>query len=73
MSLFTRLIIALAALAAVFAEYKNELVLQGDDIIGEVVLSARPVYNASTLPASLDYRSQGLLTADLNQHIPVYW
>ena len=25
------------------------------------------------LPASLDYREQGLLTTDLNQHIPVYW
>ena len=55
-----------------FAEVKNELVLLGDDKIGENVKSARPKYSLSELPTNFDYRTSGLLTADLNQHIPVY-
>ncbi len=41
---------------------------------GEEVKTARPhtYIKAEDLPASLDYRAQGLLTTDLNQHIPVY-
>jgi len=57
---------------AVFAERKSELVLQGDDLVGEFVKSVRPSFNNTAVPASLDYRALGLLTADLNQHIPVY-
>lgn len=38
------------------------------------VISKRPheYLSAEDLPASLDYRDTGLLTMDLNQHIPVY-
>ena len=70
-----RALIAYFAVAVAFAEKfrASELVLLGDETIGEVVLSARPSFNASTIPASLDYRTMGLLTGDLNQHIPVYW
>jgi hypothetical protein len=80
-AMFSRVIVALVAVLAVAAngvfgkivERPSELVLQEDHLVGEVVRSPRPVYNASTIPDSLDYRAQGLLTADLNQHIPVYW
>ena len=36
------------------------------------VISKRPheYLSAEDLPASLDYRDTGLLTMDLNQHIP---
>jgi len=71
------MIVALVAVLATgvlggVVERPSELVLQPDHLVGEVVRSPRPVYNASTIPDSLDYRAQGLLTADLNQHIPVY-
>jgi len=52
--------------------YKNELVLIGDDKIGSVVKTPIPKFASADLPTSLDYRSTGLLTTDLNQHIPVY-
>lgn len=55
-------------------EHKNELIEQDPAVIGEHVVSRRPheYINVKDLPASLDYREQGLLTTDLNQHIPVY-
>lgn len=61
------------ALFVVAAAYPNELVLQGDHNIPEVVKSTPPRYRADELPANFDYRTKGLLTSDLNQHIPVYW
>jgi len=72
-----RVIVALVSVCVALGagarkEYVSELVLQPDHEVGEVIKSARPVYNASTVPASLDYRALGLLTTDLNQHIPVY-
>jgi hypothetical protein len=54
------------------AAYKNELVLQGDENIGSVVKSTPKQLKASELPKNFDYRALGLLTSDLNQHIPVY-
>jgi hypothetical protein len=51
---------------------KNELALIGDEIIGEVIKSPIPRNDRDELPQTLDYRQQGLLTATLNQHIPVY-
>lgn len=56
-----------------FAKVNNELVLQGDDKIGSVVKTKVNYKKASELPESFDYRPLGLLTEDLNQHIPVYW
>lgn len=53
---------------------RNELDLQSPTIVGEVVKTPRPheYLKAGSLPESLDYRTDGLLTTDLNQHIPVY-
>ena len=55
-----------------FAEVKNELVLLPADQVGSVVINVPKVLDKASLPLSWDYRTQGLLTADLNQHIPVY-
>jgi hypothetical protein len=68
-----QIVCLLAFLAVVAAEYKNELVLLGDDKIGSVVKTKLQYKKLSELPASLDYRTLGLMTTDLNQHIPVYW
>lgn len=53
---------------------RSELVLKDPKIVGEVVKSPQPhtYLKSSDLPDSLDYREQGLMTTDLNQHIPVY-
>lgn len=50
----------------------NELVLFGDETIGEVIKTKVDYKKVSDLPTSLDYRLSGLLTTDLNQHIPTY-
>jgi hypothetical protein len=63
----------LSAVLALVAGYRNELNLIGDDKIPEVVISKPLQLKASELPANFDYRKSGLLTTDLNQHIPVYW
>jgi hypothetical protein len=70
-----QLLALLAVLAPLFAvaEVKNELVLLGDDEIGSVVKTVMKYKTAAELPESWDYRTLGLLTTDLNQHIPVYW
>eukprot|EP01038_Epipyxis_sp_PR26KG_P013566 gene13566-18206_t len=66
-------LICVALFAAfVSAEVKNELVLIGDEKIGSVVRSAIKYLSKSQLPSSYDLRPLGLLTTDLNQHIPVY-
>lgn len=70
--MFSQLLVLFATLFLINAEVKNELVLQGDDKIGSVIKSKIPFFNAEQLPESLDYRTKGLLTTDLNQHIPVY-
>lgn len=63
-------LVLIAAAATAFA-YKSELVLQDPAVVGEHVVSAPR--KVTKLPTSLDYREKGLLTTDLNQHIPVYW
>ena len=50
--------------------YKNELDYSFPSG-PEVVTSPQPKFTKDT-PTSVDYRSDGLLTTDLNQHIPVY-
>lgn len=73
MSSFFVLFCLVAILSQVYASFiKNELVLIGDEKIGEVIKTHRPSLKASQLPKEFDYRPLGLLTADLNQHIPVY-
>jgi uncharacterized membrane protein YecN with MAPEG domain len=76
--MIAKFIVVLVALLCIFSvdakkQRKNELVQIGDDKIGEVVVSPRPRRTKAELPKNFDYRSLGLLTADLNQHIPVYW
>lgn len=61
-------------LLTVSAERPSELKLLGDEKIGEVVKTKITYHKkASELPTNFDFRSLGLLTTDLNQHIPVYW
>ena len=55
------------------ADRRNELVLLGDEKIGEVIKTKIQYKKASELPRSFDYRTLGVLTTDLNQHIPTYW
>ena len=59
--------------ALVAAAVRNELVLQGDEKIGSVVKTQLKKLTKAELPENFDYRPLGLLTTDLNQHIPVYW
>lgn len=67
-----KLFIILATVLSVLAR-KNELVLIGDEKLGQTVKTPVKVTPASELPKNFDYRTRGLLTTDLNQHIPVYW
>ena len=64
----------IAAVASLATGYKSELVLQDPAVVGEHVVSQRPheYLKASDIPEAYDLRTEGLLTADLNQHIPVY-
>lgn len=62
----------LGMLALVVAERRNELVLLDEKEIGEVIKTPVPKISKSQLPANFDYRPLGLLTTDLNQHIPTY-
>ena len=69
-----RVLLSLIALFELANAYKSELIEQDPILIGEHVVSKRPheYLKMSDLPASYDLRPQGLLTTDLNQHIPVY-
>lgn len=67
-----RFLVVLATILAAVAR-KNELVLLGDEKIGEVVKTPIVHKARASLPENFDYRALGLLTTDLNQHIPVYW
>lgn len=65
------LVLLLAPFLAL-AKIQNELVLQDEKIVGEVVKTKMVYKSAASLPTNFDYRPLGLLTEDLNQHIPVY-
>ena len=60
------------SLLSVVAAYKNELVLQDPAVVGEVVKTKLRAVKSTDLPASWDWREKGLMSTDLNQHIPVY-
>lgn len=68
--MFTTAIISTLAVTA--TAYRNELDYSFP--AGEEIRTPQPhtYIKASDLPVSLDYREKGLLTGDLNQHIPVY-
>ena len=63
---------ALASSLVLAQAYHNELDYSFP--AGEEIKTPQPhtYIKPSDLPESLDYRAQGLLTTDLNQHIPVY-
>jgi hypothetical protein len=67
---FASILVLIAILTVALSYGRNELVLQED--LEWVVKTKLRVMSKGELPASLDYRTQGLLTTDLNQHIPVY-
>lgn len=66
------LVVVASLILAVNGEYKSELVLQDETLVGSHVLTPQPLFKGQTLPAELDYRKLGLTTTDLNQHLPVY-
>lgn len=59
------------AFSAVIADRPNELVIQ-EDVPEFSHPNGLKTTMVKDLPKSLDYREQGLLTEDLNQHIPQY-
>jgi cathepsin X len=67
---FISFLVIFATLAVAFGYSRNELVIQ--DNIEWVIKTKQPLMSKGQLPESLDYRTDGLLTTDLNQHIPVY-
>ena len=68
-----RVFVAAVLFSVVFAEYRSELNLIGDEKIGQVIKTQIKHLKKSEMPTNFDYRSLGLLTSDLNQHIPTYW
>jgi cathepsin X len=62
-------VLLLFCASVALAAYKNELV---DMKVEDKVLTKVMSLKASDLPANYDLRNTGLLTEDLNQHIPVY-
>ena len=54
-------------------EYRNELVLQDETRVGSVIKTTPPSKETvGDMPENYDLRGTGLLTTNLNQHIPVY-
>jgi hypothetical protein len=69
-----KFLVLLAVLVSIVsAEVRNELILDGDEKIGQVIKTKVHYKKLSELPTHFDYREKGLLTTDLNQHIPTYW
>ena len=70
----TSLLVYLGAVGCNAYAYKNELIEQDPAVIGEAVFTPRPheYLDLQDLPIALDYRNKGMLTTDLNQHIPTY-
>lgn len=66
-------ILLLAFPLYILAARPNELVIIDEKIVGEAVKTVPPRKSKGELPKNFDYRPLGLLTEDLNQHIPVYW
>ena len=67
------LLFSFGLLALNAADRRSELVLLGDEKIGQVIKTKMQYKKASELPRNFDYRTLGVLTTDLNQHIPTYW
>lgn len=74
MKLFIFLVVLVAALSALSTDKRSQLQYGGEiikqDGIDDVVISD-PKY-PDIIPDSWDWRKLGLMTTDLNQHIPVY-
>jgi len=66
-------VVFICSLLVAVSARMNELVLQDEALVGEVVKTPLFRKTRSQLPTNFDYRTLGLLSTDLNQHIPVYW
>lgn len=62
--------IFLTVVSSIVSAYRNELIIQ--EGIQHVVKNPTPKIPRDQLPAQWDWREKGLLTTDLNQHIPQY-
>lgn len=65
-------LLCLLVIPLIAAAYRNELILQEEHLVGSVIKKPLKNIPIDQLPKHLDYRERGLLTTDLNQHIPVY-
>jgi len=72
--MFLKKVVVFVTLFIVAANsYRNELVLQDEKQVGSVIKTAPPSkQSVGDLPENYDLRGTGLLTTNLNQHIPVY-
>lgn len=61
---------AIAAKEQIQPTYGGEIIMQEDS--PDVVLTPTN-FGHGPLPDSWDWRKLGLMTTDLNQHIPQYW
>jgi len=64
-------IILIAAENVIQPTYEGEIKWQGD-FPDKVKIPSEKLYENQTVPASWDWRALGLMTTDLNQHIPQY-
>mmetsp|Transcript_8471 Transcript_8471/g.14053 ORF Transcript_8471/g.14053 Transcript_8471/m.14053 type:complete len:300 (-) Transcript_8471:110-1009(-) len=79
MNFYSNSLLAFFILAVVCAKealeptYGGEIKL-ADEEIPDVIITTPPyeIVHDSPLPSSWDWRTKGLMTTDLNQHIPVY-
>ena len=71
--LFNRVVALVSLLVVAVESYRNELVLQDEKEVGSVIKTKPPSKETvGDLPENYDLRGTGLLTTNLNQHIPVY-
>lgn len=69
---FLAIVVAICTVFIPVAAHKSELVLQDEQLVGAVVKTKTPSPTDYDLPDTYDLRNTGLLSSNLNQHIPVY-
>jgi hypothetical protein len=68
--LFVSFVSTVSAAADIVPTYGGEIVYQGD--FPDLIVNPTD-FGKGPLPVSWDWRKLGLMTTDLNQHIPQYW
>lgn len=68
----SRFFVVALSLLSVVAYERNEIIEQDEKLVGSVIKSKIPTKDWVDVPDSYDLRPTGLLTGNLNQHIPVY-